>query len=385
MATSKQRPTLTMAALLQDVPAKFRAALKLARAGSIVDLGALHVAAQAFENAQQPCSACDRCQCRAIAAEVAALGGERAAHGVRHVNTSAQAAFFLARSLAWIRAREPAQAPESEVATPLLLQHHAFASYDTSRYDFRAIVMRILSDHLGHDGEDPLATLHLSPAGRCERGYLSEWLDEGATLTYSQEIDEATRYGCGAFNRAWKSAQPALRAEFLATYERFLAEVVAPMLGCDDGGLVYQAVPVFRVFLPGHLGIGPRHTDAQYHEQANELNFWIPLTASYASNSLQVESRPGVGDFEPIDACYGTLFRFRGNACEHYTELNVEGCTRVSFDFRVIRPQELPSWPVATAPAVNDTARGKAAHFTIGEGRYYRRLPQAQSPVVEAS
>ena len=46
----------------------------------------------------------------------------------------------------------------------------------------------------------------------------------------------------------------------------------------------------------------------------------------------------------------------------------------VSFDFRVIRTQELAELPVRTAPE-NDTARGKDAHFTIGPGRYYKQLP----------
>ena len=109
------------------------------------------------------------------------------------------------------------------------------------------------------------------------------------------------------------------------------------------------------------------------------------LTTARASNSLQVESRPGVGDFEPIDCEYGTLFYFRGNACEHYTELNVEDTTRVSFDFRVIRPEELPVQPVPTAPAHNDTARGKAAHFVIGDGRYYSRLPHGHATATSGS
>ena len=47
----------------------------------------------------------------------------------------------------------------------------------------------------------------------------------------------------------------------------------------------------------------------------------------------------------------------------------------VSFDFRVIRTQELAELPVRTAPAENDTARGMDAYFTIGPGRYYKRLP----------
>ena len=91
-----------------------------------------------------------------------------------------------------------------------------------------------------------------------------------------------------------------LREEFLHLYERFVREVIAPLLDSPD--LVYQAVPVFRVFMPYHLAVGPRHTDAGYHVQPNELNFWVALTSVHGTNTLQVESAPGAGDFEPVVA-----------------------------------------------------------------------------------
>ena len=184
-------------------------------------------------------------------------------------------------------------------------------------------------------------------------------------------MDDATRYGCGSFNRIWKASPH--RDEFIRLYERFVAEVIAPHLGSTS--LLYQAAPVFRVFLPGHLGVGPRHTDAGYHLQPNEINFWVPLTDACGTNSLMVESRAHAADFEPVVARCGEAFRFRGNECEHYTELNVSGSTRVSFDFRVIRQQELPTHPVPMAPAddaPNEAWRGAASYFTVG--RYYKLL-----------
>ena len=192
-----------------------------------------------------------------------------------------------------------------------------------------------------------------------------------ARFEYSHALDEATRYGCGSLNRIFKRSPR--RGEFLAAYDAFVAEVVAPSLGCGEG-LVYQAEPVFRVFLPYHLAVGPRHTDASYHEQPNEINCWVPLTAVSGTNSLQVESSPGAGDFEPVECRYGELFRFRGNACEHFSCLNVSDATRVSFDFRVIRPQELRLRPVASASS-DAHARGRSDYFTIG--RYYRVVGDA--------
>ena len=49
--------------------------------------------------------------------------------------------------------------------------------------------------------------------------------------------------------------------------------------------------------------------------QPNEVNFWLPPTRAYESNSLLVESRRGAKDFAPIECGYGTMFRFHGNGC----------------------------------------------------------------------
>ena len=316
-----------MATALLAAPARFRSSLKLllARSDASELISKLSEAAMLEEEGQTLCTTHEQCACRAIATEVGMLGGELAALGVRHVYTTAQAAFFLLCSSAWIRGREQLPLSSAEADGPF--QQHAYASYDTETYDFRGVVLRMLAEQLDATAADPLAMLHASHTGRAELGFLQSALEWAAAgdLEYSKSLDEATRYGCGSFNRAWK--QSSLRGEFLAMYEHFVSEVIAPMLGCPHG-LVYQAVPVFRVFLPGHLGVGPRHTDSSYHEQPSELNFWVPLTAAHGSNSLQLESRPSAADFEPIDCGYGQFLRFRGNACEHYTEFNVSERTR---------------------------------------------------------
>ena len=70
------------------------------------------------------------------------------------------------------------------------------------------------------------------------------------------------------------------------------------------------------------------------------------------------------------------MYRFRGNACEHYTSLNVSGETRVSFDFRVIRSQELPVQPVSSVddPPAGEARGGRGAREYFQIGRYYKRL-----------
>ena len=380
----------TLPARLGNAPAIFRAGLKASKAGDMLfDLSELQACAAEEVAARRPCSIQEWYTCRVLVAEVAALGETRIPLGLHHVRTAAQAASFVARTKTWIRARE--QLVHQQSASRASTLHHSklgYFAFSSERYDFRRLVLRMLAEQPGvlddlQANGDPLTNLHLGRVGRQEPGYLESFVREHeagpsefvnapmSVIQYSKATDDATRYGCGSFNRAWKAST--LRHEFLALYEQFIAEVIVPLVGCAPNGgqgLVYQAQPIFRAFLPHHLAVGPRHTDAEYHPMPSEINIWLPLTDAYESNSLQVESSPGAGDFEPITCGYGTLFSFRGNACEHFTEFNVSDATRVSLDFRVIRAEDSGAVPLASP---DPHVRGKANYFAIGQ--YYNQLP----------
>ena len=62
------------------------------------------------------------------------------------------------------------------------------------------------------------------------------------------------------------------------------------------------------------------NSSSPYPSQPNEVNFWLPLTVAYESNSLLVESRRGAEDFAPIQCGYGTMFRFHGNGYASTTQ-----------------------------------------------------------------
>ena len=376
-----------------DAPRLLRRLLVQAKSGDVdaaETLRALRSSLSLLLEAQRPCSATEKSACEALAADAIAVGGWQAGVGVGRVATRAQAAQFQLRWRAWLRAREGrAHQPAPTFALPStppswaeLCGRPAYWRYDASRYDFRGAVTRAFASLLAElpddgDGGSALARLHRTSAGARERGYAREWaadVDAAAPpFAYTKEADEATRYGCSSFHRAFKDNASA-RAELLAVYGRFIAEVVAPALG--DARLVYQAEPILRFFLPHHLAVGPRHADAAYHEQPNELNVWVPLTDACESNSLMVESAAGAGDFAPVTCGAGDVYVFHGNSCEHYTELNVSDATRVSLDFRVIRTSELHLAPVRgcddgeDAPATG--VKGSAAYFSVG--RYYSRL-----------
>ena len=128
--------------------------------------------------------------------------------------------------------------------------------------------------------------------------------------------------------------------EFEEVYRAFIAEVVAPGLG--GGTIQYQRAPTLRVMVPSEyntrpdVATTPLHNDMDYHHQPSEINYWLPLSRVHESNSLWVESKPGLGDMHPLDLDYGRYCRFYGNQCRHQTKPNRTGLTRVSLDFRAV-------------------------------------------------
>lgn len=404
----------------EELPKAFRALLKTQRPTHKIfrNLDAL----QASLRKPPTTSLIERC--RRLAEKTEALGALDAASGLERLDSEAHALSYARRWSRYLDAAER-RTPADEPSSPSLpswpaLLRPAYLTFDTLRFDFRALLLRIfagcLAEPLEPGGEsvldaaagagawklgsleegpfgrrralasdtgarDPLALLHATPAGQRELGYA-----QPATLRPELEraradggdgarraLDDATRYGCNVFNKTLKAS--AHYDEFLELYRTFVRDVVAPALGCRE--LLYQSRPIFRAFLPGHLAVGPRHRDSAYHEAPNEVNLWLPLTDCFDTNSLQVESAAGVGDFCPITCGYGTVYRFHGNSCEHLSELNLTGRTRLSLDFRVIRATELTMRPVPEAPPPSSAdgrtpSRKATVNFCVGS--YYERL-----------
>ncbi|KAJ1639956.1 hypothetical protein T492DRAFT_569191, partial [Pavlovales sp. CCMP2436] len=84
------------------------------------------------------------------------------------------------------------------------------------------------------------------------------------------------------------------------------------------------------------------HRDADYRHLPEELNFWCPLTPVFESNSLYVESAPGLADWHPFTlpapepGGEGSCVAWFGNQCRHFTLPNDTDQTRVSFDSRAV-------------------------------------------------
>lgn len=174
-------------------------------------------------------------------------------------------------------------------------------SYDTLEYPFAAVV----ADHLGcHD----LATLH-----------------NGTTYPlFSREKDQST-----IFHKRFY----AIGKEFYQLYRRFIATVIAKIV---NEPLVFQRVPTFRVHLPQNVAVGEFHRDRDYFHSPQEINFWLPLTKAWDTNTVWIESAEGKEDFRPLELGYGEFLLFDGANLKHGNKVNRTGFTRVSFDFRII-------------------------------------------------
>ena len=148
------------------------------------------------------------------------------------------------------------------------------------------------------------------------------------------------------------------------SYFEFVRDEVGSFFNED---VLYQYMPSFRVHLPGDKAIHKWHydSDSDHRHPEWEINFHIPLTRTYDTQSIWIESVPGLGDFSPMNLEYGEFCVFDGNRCMHGNKENTTEQTRVSFDFRVM--------PVSKFSLNQKESVTSNKKFI--EGQYYRRVP----------
>jgi ectoine hydroxylase-related dioxygenase (phytanoyl-CoA dioxygenase family) len=152
--------------------------------------------------------------------------------------------------------------------------------------------------------------------------------------------------------------------EFISTYEKFIVKNIFPLLG-NPRELIIQKWPSFRIHLPGNLAVAGFHRDCDYNHPEKEINFIVPVTKMYESNSTIIEQNIGKLDFEQMTAEPGQFIRFNGNKLLHGNLPNTTGKSRISFDFRVLRKKDYDA-------SHNKTSLSKNNKFLIGH--YYKVL-----------
>ena len=90
-------------------------------------------------------------------------------------------------------------------------------------------------------------------------------------------------------------------------YLKFLEDIIKPRFGEK---IVYQKIPTFRVHLPGNVSVGEFHKDRHYRDEewankVQELNYFVPLTKAYGTNTVWAETEEDLGDFKERRANYG--------------------------------------------------------------------------------
>ena len=152
--------------------------------------------------------------------------------------------------------------------------------------------------------------------------------------------------------------------EFYELYDNFIHNEVTKLL---DEPFHYQKWPTFRVHIPNDQAIHTFHSDGDplHKHPPGEINFFLPLTRCYGTNTIWVESQPMKLDFKPIELKYGQYSMFNGNQCMHGNKPNKTSLTRISFDFRIIPLSKYnPTW----------NTDSPTSHTKFSLGHYYTNL-----------
>ena len=118
----------------------------------------------------------------------------------------------------------------------------------------------------------------------------------------------------------------------------------------------YQSIPSVRIQLPGDISVD-FHADMFYGHGDNILNYWMPITKVFDSNTMQIINeedsknliaetktlKESIRDFnqkcisvsKPLNIEYGEVYKFH-SAQLHGTLTNKTDRTRVSIDFRMV-------------------------------------------------
>ena len=204
-----------------------------------------------------------------------------------------------------------------------ILRKEEIFKYNTEIFDFRNLILQIFVE------ENYLNSLpnnfNMSKLHDLSIGNTSKTDGSGNTINYFQWKWNKER------NREQMSSS---YIAFNNLYVKFVKEVIGPIMG--GGRIIYQRAPSLRVSPPSDIPVGKLHCDLDYHHQPSEINFWLPITSVWDSNTLWVESSPGLGDFHPLNLIYGQCCKFYGNLCRHHTVPNSSNSTRISLDFRVV-------------------------------------------------
>lgn len=205
-------------------------------------------------------------------------------------------------------------------------------NYDTEKYNFKDIVCEYLNS-------TDLENLFLNNNKLLSKG-----------------TDQATYHHKKFYNKIDDDDK------FKKLYDKFITEFIYPIF---KENLIYQTYPTFRIHYKQNIAVFEFHKDKDYNHNTKTVNFFLPLTKCYDTNTIWIETKEDNGDYHPIICEYGNLIMFNGANLKHGNKINQTNQTRVSLDFRILREKDY-------IPQENKTSRSKNKHLIVGD--YYQRL-----------
>ena len=138
-------------------------------------------------------------------------------------------------------------------------------------------------------------------------------------------------------------------SDFTDLYNKFIKEFVLKTLKKEK--ILYQTLPNLRISLPNSVAVSTWHRDSDKDNlhPSGEINFFLPITKAFDTNTIWIESEKDKKDFQPINMNYGEIFMFKGGDLMHGNKVNNTSKTRISFDFRVLPMENYdPNHPYKT-------------------------------------
>jgi hypothetical protein len=138
---------------------------------------------------------------------------------------------------------------------------------------------------------------------------------------------------------------------FNETYYRFIDDHVKPLFS-KNGKIVVQKTPNIRISFPNLTAIGKNehenehgdvigiHKDSDFGHHYEEINFIIPITEMFETNSVYYEpfeiSNISTNHYINLHLKKNEFFIQKLNKLLHFNRINQTGYTRISIDFRII-------------------------------------------------
>ena len=222
--------------------------------------------------------------------------------------------------------------------------HKKIRSYNVKEYNF----IKIVEDAFNCKELNQIHNIH------------KEMLPNAEVLSRPWPLNETT----SDFHSKFYKSLDAKWIELSELFDSFIKKEITKTI---NEPFIYQKFPSFRIQVPGLKAVTKWHcdSDTNHKHPDGEINFIISITEMFDNNTVWVESKPGVGDFKPLNLKQGEYVQFNGNKCIHGNKDNDTGLTRISFDFRILPLKYY-------TPGKNNNSATKGNKFEIGE--YYKEI-----------